>query len=443
MKRQLVMAAAALMATAANANVCGTDYQIFNPTTNGLDFVTVQSSETLKPCIMNTGLFFNYAVNSLTYSQTLNANFPSGQKRKDRTLGMDASAGIGLTKNWDFGINVPFVLDQSVQDDYYVSSFGNDGATEIKFNTKYRLLGDDGRGLAFVFSLNKNFVSDNPFTGRNAGPTLNYELAVDTTLGGQWAVGANIGYRDRNPGTPIERQPFIPLEDQFIYSLAGSYLIAQLDTKVIAELYGSKAARPMNIDSDRSMNSLEGLLGFKYDASPSLALHMGASHALDASMGGADWRAYVGMNWAFEVCKTASLEPVVVAPPAEPNSPEQPSSPEVLALRIRFSWNADQPDERELSSLDDQFKAVFGKGFDSILVEGHTDSVGDPNYNLSLSQRRAKSVRDYLVKKYALPADKVEALGFGPVRPVADNGNFQGRQQNRRVELKIWPKSRK
>ena len=51
---------------------------------------------------------YNYAANSLTYSSTLNSNFPAGQKRNDRTLGMDLSLGTGLTSRWDVGVNVPF-----------------------------------------------------------------------------------------------------------------------------------------------------------------------------------------------------------------------------------------------------------------------------------------------------------------------------------------------
>src|SRR3954468_22587783 len=125
MKLHHVLLAAGLLSSAANANVCGTDYQIFNPTTNGLDFVTVQSSETLSPCVINSGLFFNYASNSLAYSSVLNSNY--GQKRNDRTLGMDLSLGTGITSRWDVGVNVPFILNQEVKDDYYVSSFGHNG----------------------------------------------------------------------------------------------------------------------------------------------------------------------------------------------------------------------------------------------------------------------------------------------------------------------------
>lgn len=67
-------------------------------------------------------------------------------------------------------------------------------------------------------------------------------------------------------------------------------------------------------------------------------------------------------------------------------------------------------------------------------VEGHTDSVGGDEYNLTLSQRRAQAVRDYLVQQGILETSIV-ARGFGKTRPVASNDTPEGRQQNRRVEL--------
>jgi outer membrane protein OmpA-like peptidoglycan-associated protein len=69
-------------------------------------------------------------------------------------------------------------------------------------------------------------------------------------------------------------------------------------------------------------------------------------------------------------------------------------------------------------------------------IEGHTDSVGSDDYNQQLSERRADSVRAYLVQQ-GIPRDTVEAMGFGESRPVVDNGTAAGRQQNRRVELVI------
>ena len=69
-----------------------------------------------------------------------------------------------------------------------------------------------------------------------------------------------------------------------------------------------------------------------------------------------------------------------------------------------------------------------------VAIEGHTDSVGGDEYNQELSERRAQSVRDYFVQQ-GIPANAIEARGFGKSEPIASNDTPEGRQQNRRVEL--------
>jgi outer membrane protein OmpA-like peptidoglycan-associated protein len=71
-----------------------------------------------------------------------------------------------------------------------------------------------------------------------------------------------------------------------------------------------------------------------------------------------------------------------------------------------------------------------------IEIEGHTDSVGSDDYNQRLSERRAESVRAYLVQQ-RIPPTSVDAEGLGEGRPVATNATPAGRQQNRRVELVV------
>ncbi|MEP6944839.1 MAG: OmpA family protein [Acidobacteriota bacterium] len=67
-------------------------------------------------------------------------------------------------------------------------------------------------------------------------------------------------------------------------------------------------------------------------------------------------------------------------------------------------------------------------------IEGHTDSVANDAYNQTLSQRRADSVRVYLIKA-GVSRDRLTAAGFGETKPIADNATEIGRAQNRRVEL--------
>ncbi len=71
-----------------------------------------------------------------------------------------------------------------------------------------------------------------------------------------------------------------------------------------------------------------------------------------------------------------------------------------------------------------------------IEIAGHTDDVGDDNSNLKLSQDRAESVRNYLVKNGIIP-NRVTAKGYGETQPIADNSTPEGKAKNRRTEVRI------
>ncbi len=91
--------------------------------------------------------------------------------------------------------------------------------------------------------------------------------------------------------------------------------------------------------------------------------------------------------------------------------------------------------------LNDVAKALIEQDPDSkMVVEGHTDSQGTAAANQDLSQRRAQAVRDYLVSR-GIAGDRVTAQGFGPTRPIGENGSAEGRANNRRVEIVVQPKS--
>jgi len=74
----------------------------------------------------------------------------------------------------------------------------------------------------------------------------------------------------------------------------------------------------------------------------------------------------------------------------------------------------------------------------SIEIVGHTDSTGSRAHNMSLSQRRAQSVADYL-RAQGVDASRLSTYGAGPDRPVATNATADGRAQNRRVEVTLRP----
>jgi outer membrane protein OmpA-like peptidoglycan-associated protein len=72
-------------------------------------------------------------------------------------------------------------------------------------------------------------------------------------------------------------------------------------------------------------------------------------------------------------------------------------------------------------------------------IIGHTDNVGDPNFNIDLSQKRAEKIRDYMISK-GISAEKIKAIGKGDTEPKTSNDSPEGRMMNRRVEVKLKKK---
>jgi outer membrane protein OmpA-like peptidoglycan-associated protein len=72
-----------------------------------------------------------------------------------------------------------------------------------------------------------------------------------------------------------------------------------------------------------------------------------------------------------------------------------------------------------------------------VVIEGHTDNIGNDAYNLNLSAERARAVQQYLIANMGLAEERVQALGYGEERPIANNDTDEGRIQNRRIDVVI------
>ena len=105
------------------------------------------------------------------------------------------------------------------------------------------------------------------------------------------------------------------------------------------------------------------------------------------------------------------------------------------ARGIEFDTGSDRIRSTSRAALDEIGEMLQAHPNLSLVVEGHTDDQGAEASNLDLSERRAASVRAYLIENYGVDAGRLEARGFGESRPVADNDTPEGRQSNRRVEL--------
>jgi len=367
-------------------------------------------------------------------------------------LSSDTNFGLGVTSNWEVGMSFPSILAQNVKSDINTASgyFSSTGVTEFRLMTKLRLLGGDRGGLAAVYTVNFMQIQNDPFLGTGAGPTNNFELAADTALGAGFSWAVNAGYRLRDPGTPIPNVPIQPLGNEYIASTALSYHMTGWDTKVIAEVFSSFPEKKRASVSDRSSSTAEALLGLKTDISRSLAFHVGLGSEIVHGTASPDWRAYTGINWVIgpvfnkpkpqmaKVRKQRVQQALdLMDTSSDPFSGTPQAKEEFVISDVLFEFDSDQirPGFHELlQRLVNYLQQP--PVVKSLVIEGHTDSIGSAEYNLDLSKRRAISVGKALISM-GLPVQKIKAYGFGFSKPIASNGNFQGRALNRRVEFRV------
>ena len=112
----------------------------------------------------------------------------------------------------------------------------------------------------------------------------------------------------------------------------------------------------------------------------------------------------------------------------------------VIRLKaIQFPVGKDiiMPNNYELLSIVQKSIRTFGEP--NVVIEGHTDSTGSDEVNEHLSQQRAEAVRQYLVANRTLPYDRIVAVGYGSMRPLASNETAEGRAINRRIDVIVKP----
>jgi outer membrane protein OmpA-like peptidoglycan-associated protein len=139
--------------------------------------------------------------------------------------------------------------------------------------------------------------------------------------------------------------------------------------------------------------------------------------------------------------------PAAAKPALPPELPKTSENVQVKAedsgLRVSFSsqllftsgQTVLQPESHKV--LDEVVGILKAYPTNEVMVEGHTDNIGNAEYNLQLSRLRAEHVRDYFVKTGGFDRARFRVVGYGQTQPIADNKTRSGRAQNRRVEVII------
>ena len=108
-----------------------------------------------------------------------------------------------------------------------------------------------------------------------------------------------------------------------------------------------------------------------------------------------------------------------------------------FTIDVSFKTNSSEIANDSKSDIKDLAEFLPNTPNTSVVIEGHSDSVGAAAYNKTLSQKRANQVMNLLLSDYSIEASRVTAIGFGEEQPIADNATAEGRKKNRRVVAKV------
>lgn len=149
-----------------------------------------------------------------------------------------------------------------------------------------------------------------------------------------------------------------------------------------------------------------------------------------------------GAKMAEPAKPAAPAEPAAPAAPAAPTPPAAPAAPSSVKQAITIQAEALFDFDKSVlkpagkKSIDDAIAKMQQIDVQMVIATGHTDSIGTDAYNQKLSERRATSVKEYMVSK-GVAAAKITTLGKGETQPVATNKTAEGRAKNRRVDIEF------
>lgn len=513
-----------------HANVLG-DMQTFAPSTDGQDFITVHSARPLKKGFWAFSGYFNYAKNYLLVYDNMATQ--EMQSYKDELTEFDLDVAYGISDNLQLFLAAPILMSQHTDGDMNPKISVTKGVHSWRPGFKWTFSQEEEKYWAFILSSDILNVIDNPYTGNDAAPIINAEIA-GTWRTGKVAKSLNVGYRVRKPGDQPTNARMFPLHDQLIFSGGLSGAFSKTARWVTEAIFSYPIHKGDYLDA-MDAASADLLFGMKHRWVTNLNFDWGFTVEPGAKTLAPDWRVFTGLVYYWGPKPSPKSEPVKNAPilpvedvplqrdedfismddggaltpaPSElklspqfaevyegsrlvfktsggtepyryrivegrgridnegifraPTRPGKtivdvtddlgqkreatiivkapPKADRVIRLgNMKFKFNS----SKELAGssdkeLEEAIRTMRGLNVKRIIVEGHTDSIGNNDYNQDLSERRAETIRQIFIRRLGLPPSAVDAVGYGEDRPVATNATAAGRQRNRRVDLRVY-----
>lgn len=415
----------------ASALTKNVDVITVNPATDGGRYLTIYQSQTLPQWSFNTGLVFDYAFEPLEYAD------PTGVRRRgivDDLFVTNVQGAIGFTDWWSMGVNIPLVILETFYNPNVAAAavtqqnfFGKMG--DVRVEMKFRFLDIERYkvGLSLVPYFYFPTGRSSTFLGNgmwSPGGTLVFDADIKNRV----FLAFNAGYRN------YARTRFDVSNTNAIINdtmtLGGGINVRITDSwAVLGEVWSESVLS--GFFKNQLQNPAEFMVMGRFTPQSvvkGLGVTLGSGRGITTGVGCPDFRVLAGVNY------THIHTPL---PPPPVSVEAQVEEKIIITQKIHFEFDRSVIRSISFPILDDvasllQRNPQIGK----VRVEGHTDWIGSDAYNQRLSEARAKSVRNYLIQKGIEPA-RLEAVGYGESKPIADNNTVQGRARNRRTEFTV------
>jgi len=422
------------------------------------------------------GLFLNFADDQVVERDDMTGAILS--KPVDTALTADLVGSLGLLGRLELGLGLPI---HAVYDgDAYGGLQANPGVGDLRFVPKVAIVRsgtlEQHFMLGFMLPISFPTGNDAEFRG-NGGFMIGPSLLFAAHLG-KLGLGFDVGYRWRSQHPPLPYGDSFKLDPWLSFNFTEALA---LRTELVAEKH-------VATEMDGADFPMEVLGGIEYRMG-GLALYGGASLGLTDGIGDPDFRIIGGVRYRknspdHQGYEDSDGDRVLDKDDEAPYEPEdedgyrdEDGKPEpdndgdgvldgddecpelkgekdrdgcpshtyvqiengqmIIIGKIQFETGSARIHKRSNALLDQIAQAMDAHPqITKMRIEGHTDNVGDPPLNKKLSEERAASVKEALVKR-GVDDDRLVTKGLGETKPIAPNKTAGGRQKNRRVEFVI------
>lgn len=397
------------------------DVMNFKPAVDSTRFITLYDADTHQQGEWNAGFYIDYA------RHPLELGAPVGTRRTgviDNQVSINVLGSYGFTNWFTAGVRVPVVPWNDWQGLNTVTA-GNltrvaagdlFAMGDVALDLKFRLLDTKYVGLAIVpfvsFPTGKStiFNGNGYFSGGG-------KIALDFDPHERVKLGLNVGgvykkdvtIRGANIATMLTMGAAINVKAHRLLDVIAEGHVES----VVKDLFQTQVQTPAEVGG-----------ALRFHATDSLDVTLGGTAGLTIGVGSPDFRTFLGLNYTHHK-KEVVAKPVIAA---KKITVDQMIHFDFDKYNIRPDAAAILNDVAAILKANPQIK--------KLRIESHTDAIGTDAYNMKLSQRRANSTRDFLVKQGVDPS-RLEAVGYGKSRPIAPNNTAAGRAKNRRSEFNV------